>query len=366
MASLDNLLYKIYYTPSNQGSFCGAANLWRAVKESGFEKVPFETIKKWLEKQDTYTLHAPARKRFVRNRVEVRGVDEIWEADLVDVQNLKKYNSAYRYLLTCIDVLSKYAWVVPLKDKKGKNIVEAFQKILKGGRIPQMLHTDKGSEFVNRVFQTFLKNHDIHFFTTENETKACIVERFNRTLKARMWRYFTFSNSYKYIDILQQLVDGYNCTRHSSIRMKPVEVKIENQQQALDALYGKKQRRRPTSVPKASNKFKFDIGDQVRISKNKLRFQKGYEANFSDELFIVSAKISRKIPIYKLKDLNGIELRGTFYQHELQKVSKSKDDLFSVQRVLKTRKRKGKKQYFVRWKGYGKEFDSWVDDVKKH
>ena len=84
MASLDNLLYKIYYTPSNQGSFCGAANLWRAVKESGFEKVPFETIKKWLEKQDTYTLHAPARKRFVRNRVEVRGVDEIWEADLVD------------------------------------------------------------------------------------------------------------------------------------------------------------------------------------------------------------------------------------------------------------------------------------------
>ena len=80
----------------------------------------------------------------------------------------------------------------------------------------------------------------------------------------------------------------------------------------------------------------------------------------------MSAKISRKIPIYKLKDLNGIELRGTFYQHELQKVSKSKDDLFSVQRVLKTRKRKGKKQYFVRWKGYGKEFDSWVDDVKKH
>lgn len=365
MASLDNLLNKLYYNPSNQGSFCGATNLWRAVKENGFENVPFETITKWLQKQDAYTLHAPVRKKFVRNRVEVRGVDEIWEADLVDVQNLKKYNEGHRYLLTCIDILSKYAWVVPLKEKTGKNIVEAFQKITHGGRIPQMLHTDKGSEFMNREFQKFLRNRDIHFFTTENETKACIVERFNRTLKTRMWRYFTFTNTYKYIDILQKLVQSYNATLHSSIRMKPMDVNIENQQQALNALYGVKRRRRRTLVPKANNHFQFKIGDQVRISKNKLRFEKGYEANWSEEIFTISARKARRIPVYRVKDFNGDELQGTFYQHELQKVSKANGELYSVQKVLKTRKRKGKKQYFVRWKGYGEEFDSWVDQIEK-
>ena len=293
--------------------------------------------------------------------MRVRGIDENWEADLVDVQILKKFNGGYRYLLTCIDVLSKYAWVIPLKSKTSKDMIDGFKKILKGGRVPQMLHSDKGSEFLNRDFQKFLKNQDISFFTTENETKACIVERFNRTLKTKMWRYFTFANTFKYIDILPKLVMGYNNTVHRSIRMKPKEVNIENQKQALVSLYGMKRVKGKRSSK--LNAFKFQLGDQVRISKSKMRFEKGYEANWSEEVFTISARIRRALPVYRVNDYNGDELRGTFYEYELQKVVKTKGDLYAIEKILKTRTRKGKKQYLVRWKGYGKEFDSWVDKV---
>ena len=362
MGLLEKALKEIYYDPRHGASFGGAVKLLKAVRERGFANVSLNAVREWLMKQDTYTLHAPARKRFQRNVVRVRGIDENWEADLVDVQNLKKFNGGYRYLLTCIDVLSKYAWVVPLKNKTSNCIVEGFKKILKEGRVPQMLHTDKGSEFLNKDFQKFLKHRDISFFTTENETKACIVERFNRTLKTKMWRYFTFANTFKYMDVLTKLVQAYNNSVHSSIRMKPAEVNIENQKQALDNLYGKRRgvRKRKTG----SRRFKFQMGDQVRISNSKLKFEKGYEKTWSQELFTISARIGRPLPVYRVRDYNGEELHGTFYEYELQKVIKSKDDAYAIEKVLRTRTRKGKKQYLVRWKGYGKEFDSWVDSVE--
>ena len=114
----------------------------------------------------------------------VYGIDHQWQADLMDWGKLASYNKGFKYLLTCIDVLSRYAWVIPLKDKTANSLKEAFQVIYKSGRRPIRLQTDKGTEFTNRVFQKFLKEHDAHFFTTYNEeTKASIVERFNRTLK---------------------------------------------------------------------------------------------------------------------------------------------------------------------------------------
>ena len=113
-----------------------------------------------------------------------------------------------KYILTVIDVLSKYAWAEPIKTKTGEHFVKAFEKIFKKGRKPETFNTDKGTEFINRKFQTFLKNkHNIRFFTTQNETKASILERFNRTLKTKMWKYFTANNTLKYVYILQKLLN---------------------------------------------------------------------------------------------------------------------------------------------------------------
>ena len=116
-------------------------------------------------------------------------------------------------------MLSKYAWVEPLKTKLGENLVKVFEKILKKGRKLEKLHSDKGTEFTNKLFQTFLRKKKITFFTTYNETKASIVERFNQKLKGKMWKYFTANNTLKYTNVLQKLVCSYNNSRHRSIRM---------------------------------------------------------------------------------------------------------------------------------------------------
>lgn len=112
------------------------------------------------------------------------------------------FSGLAKYLLTCIDVLSKFAWVVPLKTKTGKEIVAAFKEIFRRGRKPEKLQTDAGTEFKNRAFQTFLKEENVHFFVTYNETKAQVAERFNRTLRQLMWTMFTTTSSYQYLDKL--------------------------------------------------------------------------------------------------------------------------------------------------------------------
>ena len=133
----------------------------------------------------------------------------------MDLAKLSSYNKGFKYLLTCIDVLSRYTWVVPLKDKTEKTLKDAFQVIFKSGRRPIRLQTDKGTEFTNRVFQKFLKEHDVHFFITYNEeTKASIVERLNRTLKIKMWKYFTHRETLTYVEVLSEMVASYNHTVH--------------------------------------------------------------------------------------------------------------------------------------------------------
>jgi len=139
----------------------------------------------------------------------------------VEVQPLAKYNCGIRYLLTVLDVLSKYAWVQPLKAKTGVALVKAFHKILKQGRQPNRLQTDRGTEFYNLTFQRWLKDQRIPDFSTEGDAKASVVERFNRTSKERLYRYFTTANTLRFDDVLPELVQGYNATRHRSIGMAP-------------------------------------------------------------------------------------------------------------------------------------------------
>ena len=110
--------------------------------------------REWLQSQDTYTLHKPTRRRFTRRQVVVYGIDHQWQANLVDLGKLASYNKGFKYLLTCIDVLSRYAWVVPLKDKTGKTLKEVFQVIFKTGRQPIRLQTDRGAEFT-KCFRNF-------------------------------------------------------------------------------------------------------------------------------------------------------------------------------------------------------------------
>ena len=218
--SHSRILNSIYYDTKHTGSFGGIDRLRRASHPALGASA--KGVKQWLSEQDTYTLHKPVRYRFRRRRVVVGAINHQWQADLVDMSRLKRYNDDHTFLLTVIDVFSKKAWSIALKNKSASSLTAAFRRLLRNNDGPQTMQTDKGKEFLNRQLQDFLKQKGIRHFTTHNEdTKACIVERFNRTLKTLMWKYFTKYQTLRYLDMVQHPVDSYNASYHRSIGMSP-------------------------------------------------------------------------------------------------------------------------------------------------
>ena len=335
---MNEYLSQVYYNPKRTGGLGGVERLYRDVKKDGKYDISRAQLKKWLMKQDTYTLHKPARRHYRRNRVIVGGIDELWQMDLADMQSITADNDGYRYLLVCIDVFSKFVWVIPLKNKTGPVLVTAFKGILESGRKPQKIQTDQGTEFFNKHFKALMKEEEIQLYNTYNETKASVVERVIPTLKTRMWRYFTAKRTRRYIDVLPDLVDSYNRSKHRSIQKKPINVTQNNEREVWHTLYGERENKEPI-------KYKFEVGDQVRISKMKRTFEKGYLPNFSKEIFTVSQQIPRRPPVYKLKDYDQEELSGTFYNEELQKVIKEDGCLRGRKDIEKTWKRKKQRSF---------------------
>ena len=274
-----------------------------------------------------------------------------WAADLVEIQKFSKWNKGIKYLLTVIDVFSKYGWIKPLKDKKTESVSTAFDTIFtKSKRQPEKLWTDKGSEFISKHFKEFLKKNKIKLYHTENEEKSSIVERWNKTMKNRMWKMFSANNNTVYWDKLKDLVDDYNNTENSSIKMSPIETsKKENEKKVFANLYGDLIYLKP-------KKPKFSIGDKVRISKYKRRvFDKGYTPNWTEEVFVVDKVMLTKPVTYYIVDLLGEKVKGSFYEKELQK---AKQQTFRIEKVI--RRDNKKKKALVKWKGYSDKFNSWV------
>ena len=254
-----------------------------------------------------------------------------------------KHNEGHTFLLLVIDIFSKYGWVIPLKDKKGETVAEALKTIFEE-RKPEKLWTDKGKEFYNKNVKDL-----IELYSTENEEKSSIVERWIRTMKEKMWKYFTDNNTYTYMDVLPELVEDYNNTVHSSTKFTPVEAsKKKNELNVWRNLY-------PDRLKIHDLTPKFSVGDEVRISKKKKTFEKGYTTRWTEEIFTIT-EIQNTNPItYKIADHQGEEIDGTFYEPELQK---TKQQVFRIEKVIK--KEKGKS--LVKWKGYSDKFNSWVDN----
>ena len=199
---------ELYRNVRLPGSYSGVGATRRYSGRSRRDVVAF------LSGQDGYTLHKPIKSRFRRRKVYSKGIADLVQADLVDVSNIARHNGGHRYLLTAIDVFSKRAWAIPLKTKAGREVASAFERILGDVRF-NMVQTDKGTEFMNVHFQRLMNERDVHHYTSENEDiKASVVERFNRTLRDRMYRYFSAHQTRRYLDVLDDLVHSYNNTRH--------------------------------------------------------------------------------------------------------------------------------------------------------
>ena len=190
------------------------------------------------------------------------------------MQLISKYNKEIRYLLCAIELFSKYVFVVPLKDKKGTTIVNAFQSILNNSKTkPNKIWVDQGSEFYNNHFKKWLKHNNIEIYSTYNEGKYVVAERFIRTLKNKIYKNLTAISKNVYFDVLNYIVDEYKNTYHKTIKMKPIDVKSDS-----FAEYNEEPNEKDP---------KFKVGDHVRISKYKHIFPKGYAANWSEEIFVV-------------------------------------------------------------------------------
>jgi len=278
------MLADLYYDPRALSAFSTYKKVKRAAKTKSASH-----IKTWLQKQEAYTLHRQVRKRFPRNPHSVNNILEVFECDLVDVQALSKHNEGHRYLLTVIDVFSKFLHIVPLKSKTGNDVIAAFRLVLQDPkylkpfkRPPVWVCTDKGKEFLNSTFQNLLKHEGIEFQVCRNPNIKCsVVERAQRTIRDKLYKFFTLKNTYRYIEVLEDFVAGYNTAVHSSTGMAPVSVTDSD----VLAIWKRMQNKQGKVRIK---KAQYSVGQHVRISKEKINSPKVRSKIPNTEFFVLS------------------------------------------------------------------------------
>ena len=293
-------------------------------------------------------LHRPARKNFKRRRTIIKGINDLFQADLVEMIPYASSNRGFRYILMVLNAFSKRLWARPVKRKTGEEVTKAMKQILNEVKVmPKNMQTDQGKEFFNMHFRELMDKHNINHYTTYSTPKASLVERCNRTIKSMMWKEFSFQGNYKWLSMLEEIVSKYNNTKHRTTGFKPVDVSKRNEKKILNSAYSHLK----TIDPR---KAKFSVGDYVRISKYREAFKKSYTPNFSNEIFKIRRVKPTNPRTYLLIDENGNNIEGGFYELELQKVKYP--DVYLVEKVLK---RRGSK-IFVKWLGLDNTHNSWI------
>lgn len=360
---LDDYLNSVYNNVKKPGSFLGIEKLYDAVKAERVYNITYQEVEKWLEKHEAYSLNKPVKPVRYRNAVIVSGVDDQFEADLADLSD-KAYvtaNDGVKFLLVVIDVFSRYLWVEALKNKQATTVIDAFTRIFtRSKRKPKRLRTDRGSEFTAKSVQTFMKQQKIHQIFTSNEVQANYAERVIKTLKSKIFRYVVHKNTFTYTKVLQDLVKSYNDTWHHGIRARPKNVNKSNEARLWWQMYW------PDTAflkeLKRNRKFKFGIGDKVRMSLRRSAFQREYDSRWTEEIFIIVKRFMRDgiTPLYKLNDYENSAITGTFYENELQKVTIPNDALFIVEKVVQ-RKTVNKIPWVkVKYKFWPEKFNRWI------
>ena len=190
-ASLDKEQYlrDLYFNPKSSVAYSSINKIWKQVKEDQRQKIKYKELKEFLDNLSTYQLHKPAKDKFLFRKTMVSYTDQQWQADLVDMQKLEKSNKGYRFILTVIDIFSRYAWALPIKSKRGVDVKNAFKSIFEEAE-PEKIQFDEGKEFYNKDLKELLTKENIEWFSSYSHRKAAVVERFNRTLQSRMYKYF--------------------------------------------------------------------------------------------------------------------------------------------------------------------------------
>jgi transposase InsO family protein len=360
--NIDEYLSSIYYDPLQPGSYSGIQKFWNVIKQDNIYNIRYKHVTDWLKKQEGYVRHKPQPRIFPRQKILMSSLDEQWDADVMDMQKFSRHNNGYRYLAVFIDIFSRYIWVEALKTKHNSEMLKAINRVFKKGRKPLFLRTDQGTEYTGKYVQHYLRKNNVHHFTALNPLHANYAERLIRTLKGKIYRFFTANQTKRYIDNLDDIVDSYLNTVHSSTKMKPIDITEKNSQDVYEKLY------LPQQVAEESKpvKYQYEIDDKVHMAMDRSVFHKAYKETYFQEIFQIYRRTPTHPPRYKLRDLLRNVIKGTFYEQQLTKIAYDyTGGLQRVEKVLRYRVGENGREALIRWKGYSTKYDTWlhVEDI---
>ena len=290
-------------------------------------------------------IRRPALKKFPRRHVYADFPNQFWGADLVDMSNIKTKNMNVTFLLNIVDIYSRYAWSIPLKNKSGKAVYDAFESI---GVAPENLWVDQGTEFYNAYVKGWCKVNGVNMYSTSSGLKSVFVERFNRTEKEAFGMYFAEHLTTKYTKFIPVFLNQYNHKKHSATKETPYDVynKIVLSREPVDTVNVRK--------------HKFNVGDYVRVSMVKRTFEKGYSDRFTHEVFQVTKVDMATAPVmYQLQDLKKEPITGKFYEQELTATKIPEFKL--IKSILKRKTENGVAMVLVDYVGYDDaKFNEWI------
>ena len=346
------VLRRRYRTADQPASFSGISKVGRQ-----FNISPRES-RRLLAGVPSYTIHREVKRPKYRNPFYVYKIREQVQVDLIDVSQMSKANQNITFLLTGIDMFSKYLVCIPMKSKNARDSRDAMEELViqfeNSYAKPKSIMSDAGQEFVCRSVQTYLQSENIKHFVPGSDMKCPGVERVNKTIQRKIYQYLSDKKNQRYIDALSDLVSSYNNTEHSFIEMTPNDAeRPENFLWVRDC-----HMRKYRDILSKTQKKKFKVGDVVRIAAWKTKFHRSYKPQQTMEIFeITKVNTSMPIPRYYLKSLETLDdIDGAFHANELTLVD---SHLHDVEKVLKKRTRNGRREVLVKWQGYNEIYNSW-------
>ena len=370
----EKYLKDIYYNTKSPVAFSGFQKINKFIKKNKEkESITPKKLRIWLSKQEAYTSFFPSKRRFKRPRVIAFYKNYQWDTDTANMTKYKDYNEGYGYFVVFIDIFTRYLYTAPLKTLTGQEMVFVINDLFVNvNEKPEILRSVRGSEYLNRYMKKFLGDKNIKHIFTYYETKANYAERVIKTIKIKITKYLTSKETFRWIDIISDLTYSYNNSFHRSIKRTPTEAQTGNKfnlwsEQYAELLIAADRTKKKTTkkLTKSRNiyikRYKFKVGDRVKISFLKRQFDREYSEKWSGEVFtVIERKMNQDIPMYKLKDYNNEVIESYFYEPELQLAYMNSEVVYKIEKIIKKRKKGNKREVLVKWKGWPERFNSWV------
>lgn len=352
------MLHKYYFDLSFPGAYKGKAGFKKALLQKGV-KVNNKEVNDFLAKTSSYTKFKHLLRKFPKRKILTFFPGHMVEADLMTIgKKMLPHNKPVKFILIIIDSFTRFLWAYPLPNKQAETVMVAFNKFLNEEIIPNIIYLDKGNEWGK--LKSLAKAYSFQIWSANSDDKAAISERAIQSLRRVISRFLDHQNTFHFVSILPEIVKAYNSSYHRAIKTSPIEAQTAQNRLIFKNIYGRKTFR---NIVVKKKKTDFHENDLVRISRLRPVFEKKtMSQTATGEIFRIAKVLFRGgFRIYKVADLNGEVLPGTFYEQQLVRVLRDANEPYIIEKILRRRVRNGKRELFVKWKDFPRQFNSWID-----